>query len=228
MASARVDIISIGTLGRNRLWNESQAVRTAHATTSLIRTPDGRHILVDPGLPAVVLKARIGERVGLAPETIDTVFLTNFRPAHRAGLGLFDSVKVLMHENEIDFARRNLDGLIGQSSSEDHDHSLLEADMKLLDMIRPAPDQLAAAVDLFPLFGYTPGTCGLLVSAPMMTLLIAGDAVPTLDHFLGGQVLPDSDDISAAQESMREVYEIADLIVPGHDNLFLNPRAQGM
>jgi glyoxylase-like metal-dependent hydrolase (beta-lactamase superfamily II) len=203
-------------------------VRTAHATTSLIRTPDGRHILVDPGLPAVVLKARIGERVGLTPQKIETVFLTNFRPAHRAGVGLFDSAKVLMHENEIDFARRNLEGLIGQSPKEDHDHALLEADMKLLDMIRPAPDRLAAAVDLFPLFGYTPGTCGLLVSAPMMTLLIAGDAVPTLDHFLGGQVLPDSDDISAAQESMREVYEIADLIVPGHDNLFLNPRAQGM
>jgi glyoxylase-like metal-dependent hydrolase (beta-lactamase superfamily II) len=59
-------------------------------------------------------------------------------------------------------------------------------------------------------------------------VLIAGDAVPTQDHFLAGQVLPDSQDIPAAQESMREVYEIADLIVPGHDNLFLNPRAQGM
>jgi hypothetical protein len=58
--------------------------------------------------------------------------------------------------------------------------------------------------------------------------LIAGDAVPTQDHFLAGQVLPDAHDIAAAQESMREVYEIADLIVPGHDNLFLNPRTQGL
>ncbi len=82
-------------------------------------------------------------------------------------------------------------------------------------------------VDLFPLFGYTPGTCGVLVSMPTVTVLIAGDAVPTQDHFLAGQVLPDSMDLHAAQESMREVYEIADLIVPGHDNLFLNPRAQG-
>ena len=57
--------------------------------------------------------------------------------------------------------------------------------------------------------------------------MIAGDAVPTLDHFLAGQVLPDSVDIKAAHESMSEVYEIADVIVPGHDNLFLNPRAQG-
>jgi hypothetical protein len=27
---------------------------------------------------------------------------------------------------------------------------------------------------------------------------------------------------------MREVYEIADLIVPGHDNIFVNPRMHGM
>ena len=47
-------------------------------------------------------------------------------------------------------------------------------------------------------------------------------------HFLAGQVLPDSWDFETAGESMREVYEIADLIVPGHDNLFLNPRSQGM
>jgi hypothetical protein len=60
------------------------------------------------------------------------------------------------------------------------------------------------------------------------TALIAGDAVPTQDHFLAGQVLPDAQDIKAAQESMQEVYEIADLIVPGHDNLFLNPRSQGI
>ena len=42
------------------------------------------------------------------------------------------------------------------------------------------------------------------------------------------QVLPDAYDIEAAQESLREVYEIADLIIPGHDNVFVNPRSAGM
>jgi len=58
--------------------------------------------------------------------------------------------------------------------------------------------------------------------------MIASDAVPTRDHFLAGQVLPESWDIEKAQESLREVYEIADLIIPGHDNIFVNPRASGM
>ena len=91
-----------------------------------------------------------------------------------------------------------------------------------------AEDKFADDVDLFPLFGYTPGTCGLLVTTPATSTLIAGDAVPTLDHFLAGQVLPDAWDIKQAQAAMSEVYEIADFIVPSHDNLFPNPRIQGL
>ena len=52
--------------------------------------------------------------------------------------------------------------------------------------------------------------------------------MPTQDHFLAGQVLPDAYDIKQAQDALQEVYDIADLIIPGHDNLFMNPRAAGM
>ncbi|MEM7808440.1 MAG: MBL fold metallo-hydrolase, partial [Planctomycetota bacterium] len=89
-------------------------------------------------------------------------------------------------------------------------------------------DRLVPNVDLFPLPGYTPGLCGLLVAEPAQTTLIAGDAVPSRDHLLAAQVLPDAYDTEAAGEALREVYEIADLIVPGHDNWFLNPRSAGL
>jgi hypothetical protein len=94
--------------------------------------------------------------------------------------------------------------------------------------MKPAPDKLADQLDLFPLFGYTPGQCGLIVAGATNTIVLAGDAVPSQDHFLAGQTLPDAWDIKAAHEAMSEVYEIADLIVPGHDNIFLNPRTMGM
>jgi len=227
MASARVDIISIGTLSRNRLWNETQPVRTPHATCILIRQGK-RHILVDPGLPAPILAARLYERTGLKADRIDTIFLTNFRPAHRAGLDLCPDARVLIHENEQQAQRQHLEHLIEQAKLAQDDDRILRRELAILQSLHPADDKLADHVDLFPLFGYTPGTCGLLVSLPTLTILIAGDAVPTQDHFLAGQVLPDSYDLDAAQESLREVYEIADLIVPGHDNLFVNPRTQGM
>ncbi len=97
MPSARLDVVSIGTLSRNRIWNEPEPVRTPHATTTLIRTGK-RRIIVDPGLPAQALSARLFERTGLRPDQIDTVFLTNFRPAHRAGLSLFYRAKIYLHE----------------------------------------------------------------------------------------------------------------------------------
>ena len=97
----------------------------------------------------------------------------------------------------------------------------------MLSRLKSPPDKLAAQVDLFPLPGYTPGTCGLLVADAASTTLLAGDAVPTRDHLLAAQLLPDAYDKQLAGESLREVYEIADTIVPGHDNLFANPRGYG-
>jgi glyoxylase-like metal-dependent hydrolase (beta-lactamase superfamily II) len=223
----RFDVVSIGTLSRNRLWNETQSVRTAHATTTLIRA-DKRHILVDPGLPGPALGARLFERTGLSPDQIDTIFLTNYRPSHRMGLALFTHAKVMIHEIEQQSARQRIEQLLAEAPPEDIDYRHLQQELDLLERLTPAEDVLADNVDLFPLFGYTPGNSGLLVSLPTTTVLIAGDAVATQDHFLAGQVLPDAQDIQAAQESLQEVYEIADVIVPGHDNLFVNPRSYGM
>lgn len=224
MPSVRLDVISIGAMSRNRLWGETQRVRTGHATTSLIRSGK-KNIIVDPGLPPPAIKARLYERAGMQPEQIDTVFLTNLRPSHRGGLSVFEKAKVYVHEREqeamIDRVRRQIE----HSSRDEEERAMLAAELKLIESMKPAPDKLAEQVDLFPLFGYTPGTCGLLIAAATSTILVASDAVPSLDHFLAAQILPDSFDIEAAQESMREVYEIADLIVPGHDNIFPNPRA---
>jgi N-acyl homoserine lactone hydrolase len=227
MPAIRFDIISIGTLSRNRLWNEAQELRTAHSTTTLVRGGD-RHILVDPGLPAPALAARLNERTGLFPDSIDTVFLTTFRPSHRAGLSLFRKAKTYIHEAEQQAARDFLERLLEQAPLQDIDPKPIEAELELLGSFVPAPDRLADNVDLFPLPGFTPGTCGLLLSLPISTIVVAGEAVPTQEHFLAGQVLPESWDIKQAQESLREVYEIADQIIPGHDNIFSNPRISGM
>jgi glyoxylase-like metal-dependent hydrolase (beta-lactamase superfamily II) len=229
MILPRVDIISIGTLSRNRLWNEPAAVRTPHATTSLVRARGDKLILIDPGLPPPAVAARLNERTGLDPSKVGVIFLTNFRQAHRGGLDAFPKATVFMHELEIDSARKHVERMLDEAPAEDLDRKHYEKELGLLtDRIKPAEDKLADGVDLFPLFGYTPGTCGLLVAASTVTTVIAGDAVPTLDHFLAGQVLPDSHDIKAAQEALAEVYEIADIIVPGHDNAFVNPRTMGM
>ena len=218
-------VISIGTLSRHPFWNENEPVRTPHATTTLIRTGD-RVIVVDPGLPAPALAARLYERTGLRPGQVTDVFLTHFRPAHRGGLDAFENAKWWISEQERENIGVRLVGQFDQETDEQR-RDTLKQEIALLKRFNAAPDKLAEGVDLFPMPGFSPGTCGLLLPLPRITLLIASDAVPTAEHLDHGQVLDGCYDSTQARESMREAIEIADWLIPGHDNLVPNP-AKGM
>jgi len=67
----------------------------------------------------------------------------------------------------------------------------------------------------------TPGSAGLLLTETSRTVAIMGDAVISRDYFEAGRVYEQVYDLEAAQESFRDVMEVADLVVPGHDNVFL-------
>ncbi|UCD28619.1 MAG: MBL fold metallo-hydrolase [Planctomycetota bacterium] len=218
-------IISIGTLSRNRLWNETAAQRTAFSTTTLIRH-DTTNILVDPGLPAQILSYYLDERAGIRPADIDVVFLTTFRPVHRRSLSLFDQADWLMHGPEIEAMYRNLDEIEerDQEGSEAEDiKKLVQDERSLLEHIQPADDKLASTVHLYPTPGITPGSAGLLLAFASRTVIIAGDAVVTQDYFESGRIFEQIFDVDQARESFAEIIEIADEIIPGHDNLFSTP-----
>lgn len=218
--SVDYSVVSIGTLSRNRFWNETQARRPAHATTTLIR--DGNTtVLVDPGLPAELLQQRLDERVGLRPDQIDVVFLTTFRPVHRRSLALFEKASWLMHEPEIDAVRGHLAELTERSRTEpDEIVRLVRDERSLLERIAPAPEKITPAVHLFPAIGVTPGCAALLLASALRTVVVAGDAVVTKDYYEAGRVFEQVADVSAAQEAFSEIIDIADEIVPGHDNAF--------
>lgn len=214
-------IISIGVLSVHELWQRQGSARTPHATTTLVRSGD-RTILVDPGLPGQAVVARLAERAGVEPDEITDVFLTNFRPAHRMGLLAFPKARWLIAEAEREATGTALVEQFRQAS-DDASRELLEQEIALLKRCTAAPDKLAEHVDLFPLPGFTPGTCGLLLSQPRSTTLIAGDAIATVEHLEQGRVLRGAYDTQQAQESLVEAIEIADVIVPGHDNITHNP-----
>jgi glyoxylase-like metal-dependent hydrolase (beta-lactamase superfamily II) len=214
-------IISIGALSVHELWDKQAEARTPHATTTLVRSED-RVILVDPGLPGQVIAARLSERCGLMPEDVTDVFLTNFRPAHRWGITGFPKARWLIAEAEREQVGTVLIEKLGQEEDEEM-MGLIEQDIAVLKKCEAAPDKLAEHVDLFPMPGYTPGCAGLLLSHSNSTTLIAGDAVATAEHLEQGRILRGAFDVNQAQESFMEGIEIADVIIPGHDNLLLNP-----
>jgi glyoxylase-like metal-dependent hydrolase (beta-lactamase superfamily II) len=217
-------IISIGALAAHPLWGEKAPVRTGHATTTLIRSGE-RVILVDPGLPEQALVARLSERAGLRAKDVTHVFLTSFRPDLRRGIMAFEHATWWISEAEREgFGLPLLTKLreaaeIGDASMQE----ALEAEVAVLKKCEAAPDHLAERVDLFPLPGVTPGLCGLLLPGPRFTALVCGDAVPTVEHLEQGKVLTTAADVNAARESFSEAVEIADLLIPGRDNVIVNP-----
>lgn len=229
-----ITVISIGALAKNALWNERVPVRTSHATTTLIQTRNDSgqevRLLTDPSLPGEVLDARLFERAGLHADTITHVFLTNWRPVHRRGLERFSKAIWWMHETEIQAAGEALEQAQAnaQRQSNTEVEPLILAEQALLAKVQAAPDDLAEGVQLYPLPGYTPGQCGLIITEATLTTLISGDAVPSRGHFLAGQVFPDCWDLEKSKESLQELMEVADVIIPGHDNAFLAPRTGRM
>ncbi len=217
-------VVSIGALANHPLWNERAPVRTGHATTTLIRAGSAI-ILIDPGLPARALVARLGERAALAPADVTHVFLTCFHPDTTRGLAAFERAEWLVSGAERESIGVPLATQLKKAADEGDDETaeLLRREVALLHRCKPAPDSLAPGVDLFPLPGVTPGLTGLLVSLPSHTLLIAGDAVPTTEHLDQGKVLQRAADVDRAKESFQEAVEIADWIIPGRDNLAVNP-----
>ncbi len=237
-----IRVISIGALSVNHLWNERDPKRTGHATTTLIRAGKAT-ILVDPGLPAPALKARLGERVNLEPKDITHVFLTSFAPECRRAIGLFDQAEWLISEGERESVgvplaqslhrlaqtREDLDSA-GEDLQDDQKAMLeiLRQDVAVLARCKPAPDALAHGVDLFPMPGVTQGLCGLLLSEPSRTTLVCGDAIPTQDYLEQGKVLPTCWNREKAQESFQEGVEIADLLILGRDNAVMNMTRRGV
>jgi glyoxylase-like metal-dependent hydrolase (beta-lactamase superfamily II) len=218
-------IISIGTLASHPLWNEGAEVRTGHATTTLLSVGGDTHILVDPSLPATALLARLGERTPVRADQVTHVFLTSADPLHHRAIGVFENAEWLAHEAELAAARAAIGARMQEADDggDDEMHAIFHGEFDVLERCRPAPDKLADGVDLFPVPGVTPGACGLLLPLPGATVVICGDAVPTVEHLHQGKVLPGCTNVEQAQESFAEVIQIADILIPGRDNISVNP-----
>lgn len=222
--SVEFTIVSIGALSHHRLWGEAAPTRTAHATTTLVTAGD-RLILVDPGLPASVLTARLFERTGKGPADITDVLCTTLRPAHRRGIDAFGSARWLAHEVELESYRGFLENTLESAERLESDEvRAVREDLDKMDAFQPAEEQPADQVTLYPLAGPTPGSAGLLLTPPTQTIVIAGDAALTSEHIQSGQIWQGCLQADRAMESLRDLLELADVIVPGHDNVVFSPR----
>ena len=211
MSDVRWHILTIGHLSRNKFWGESddQAYRTPLCTSTLIRHAD-RTIIVDPSCPPDEMIRVLHQRTGLLPDAVDTVFLTHFHGDHRVGITAFPQARWCM-------AGADIHDWITQLAPDSHEQ-------RLLARFEPVVDDLAPGIALLPTPGHSSAHTSLVFTSADMRVVVAGDAVMTRDFFLAQDVYFNTVDRSAAVQSIAAIADQADIIVPGHDNYFVNPR----
>jgi len=207
-------VLNLGQFSRNRFWGEldSQSYREPLCTSTLVLSIDQKlKILVDPSHPPEEMARILFNRRGIRPADIQAVFVTHEHGDHYVGIEAFDHAPWFMSQTSLEAVR----GMDGPRAA------MLAEKFRGLDA---RGDPLLKEMEMLPLPGHTPGTMGLLFQSPHGRVCICGDAVMTRDFFTHRLGYYNSLDFEASTASIQKIAGLADLVVPGHDNYFLNPQ----
>jgi glyoxylase-like metal-dependent hydrolase (beta-lactamase superfamily II) len=199
----RWDVITLGNLSRNRYWGESDAkgVRSAICTCTVVQG-EGFRLIEDPSLSNADDMAReLDRRTGLKPRDITAVFVTHEHGDHWYGLTHFPAARWL--------AAPDVAAALNQTK-------------KLPKLVEAATGRLFDAIDILPTPGHTLSHHSLRFDCEGMSVVIAGDAVATRDFWRERRGYFNCVDFELAAKSMDKIAGLADIVVPGHDNYFLN------
>jgi N-acyl homoserine lactone hydrolase len=196
------DIITIGNLSRNRYWGESddKGVRSSICTCTLI-TGEGFRILVDPSLAdAAEMAHALDRRTGVKPGDVTAVFVTHEHPDHYEGIAHFP----------------NAQWLAAPAAAE-----ILNKSGKLPRAVKGSTDQLFDAVKVIPTPGHTAAHHSLVFDCEGLRIVIAADSAITKDFFRDRRGYRNAVDFELSARTIDRLADMADIIVPGHDNYFL-------
>jgi glyoxylase-like metal-dependent hydrolase (beta-lactamase superfamily II) len=197
------DIITIGNLSRNRYWSESddRPLRGAICTCTVI-SGDNFHIIVDPSIADETSMANeLKRRTGLSPDDIDVVFITHQHGDHVAGIKHFLKARWI--------AGSEVASGLNKSS-------------QFSKSFEPAGSRLFETIDVIPTPGHTPDHNSLRFDFKGLSIVVAGDSVATIDFWNDRSMYYNVMDMAESKRTMEKIDSIADIIVPGHDNSFLN------
>jgi glyoxylase-like metal-dependent hydrolase (beta-lactamase superfamily II) len=198
----RWDVVTVGNLSRNQYWGEGNAtaVRSVLCTSTLVVGEDFV-LLVDPSVRDAAEMAReLDRRTGRKLSSVTACFITHEHGDHWAGLVNFPEARWLAAPGVADVLNRTA---------------------SLQKRVDGVEGRLWDAVDVVATPGHTTDHHALRFDCDGRSIVTAGDAVATLDFFRDRRGFFNSVDFDQAAASMDKLAELADVIVPGHDNYFL-------
>jgi glyoxylase-like metal-dependent hydrolase (beta-lactamase superfamily II) len=197
------DVITIGNLSRNRYWGESdeKAIHSVICTCSVISGKDF-HIIIDPSIAdEMAMKEELKRRTGLVPDNIDLAFITHQHGDHVAGLKHFPKARWIAG---------------GETAS------ILNKTGTFTKKIEPAGGNLFDAIDVISTPGHTTDHHSLRFDYKGFSIVIAGDAIATKDFYDERRPYYNALDVAESKRTMEKINSLSDIIVPGHDNFFVN------
>ena len=165
----------------------------ANATTTLITT-DKHRIVVDPGMDRPALQKGLKENA-VDPGEVTDVYMTHYHVDHMLNVTVFPQARLVDGKY----------GILGNSG------------------IFHNGQPFGRCITIIPTPGHVPGHTSLAVSTEKCVYLIAGDViwqpVKTLHEALE---LPDpyAYDRDILLKSRANIWQIADIIIPGHGSSF--------
>lgn len=203
----RWDLITIGNISRNRYWGEGdeKGHRPAICTCTLVTLTDGKRLLVDPSLTDETAMANeLNRRAGLQLADVTAVFITHEHGDHHFGLKHFPNARWLAATPVA---------------------NALNASQQYAKPVEAIESRLFDAIDVVPTPGHTLSHHSLRFDCEGMSVVIAADAAMTRDFWREQRGYFNSADFDLATKTIAHLATVADIVVPGHDNYFLNQRA---
>ncbi|UCE36363.1 MAG: MBL fold metallo-hydrolase [Thermoplasmata archaeon] len=189
----QVAVIKPGILVRNNVG----MILQASSTVTLI-SGDGHNIIVDTGVPGEGDNILSGlANHGLSQEDIDIVINTHLHGDHMGNNALFLKARFIAHIDEFPARLTNV--------------IVIEGDY-----------QVSANIKLIETPGHTKGSISVVVNIPdeSKTYVIAGDALPIKDNYLKWVPPGINFNPKIALASMRKIIQLADYVIPGHEDIF--------
>lgn len=204
------DIIMIGHQRANIYFGDDPKHpprgKPVTCTSTLIRgkQADGRDyaLLIDPTTrnSPEEYYFELQRRTGLGPDAVTHCFATHEHFDHLEGLSYFPQAQWLVGKRNLPWAGA----------------SMIVNKARLI----PVEGEFLPGVYACPLPGHTNTLYGVAFVHNGKKFIVAGDAVVSRHHFreLANNFEDDAQEARRTQESIRETF---DVIIPGHDNLFL-------